>query len=86
MLQQTIQEIPSQDLTIVMGDFNAKVGRDCMGGMGRSTGETWIWGGKLQRRQAAKLMPEQQPASNEHSVLPKEGKQEVDLGVTGQRT
>ena len=28
MLQQTIQEIPSQDLTIVMGDFNAKVGRD----------------------------------------------------------
>src|SRR6218665_2508694 len=36
ILQQTIQEIPSQDLTIVMGDFNAKVGRD------------WeTWGGAL---------------------------------------
>src|SRR6218665_3651342 len=51
--------------------------------MGRSILETWIWGGKRQRREAAKLLPEQQPASNEHSVLPKEGKQEVDLGVTG---
>src|SRR6218665_2874511 len=51
--------------------------------MRRSTGETWIWGGKRQRREAAKLLPEQQPASNEHSVLPKEGKQEVELGVTG---
>src|SRR6218665_1674852 len=27
-LQQTIQEIPNQDLIIIMGDFNAKVGRD----------------------------------------------------------
>ena len=27
-LQQTVQEISSQDLTIIMGDMNAKVGKD----------------------------------------------------------
>ena len=66
-MQNTVQDTPSQELTIIMGDFNAKVGRDS---------ETWKgalgkFGYGEENSRGERLL--NFCLNNSHCILPEEG-------------
>jgi hypothetical protein len=79
-LQGTIDGTCSQDLIMVMGDFNAKVGRD----WSNWKGVLGKFGSREENEKGERLM--NFCLGNNlmvmNTMLPKEGKQEVDLGIT----